>query len=98
MHRHPTAWQVSVRIQGRGGDGSMGEQVRLELTADEALVLFDFLSRFSDTDVLAVEDKAEQRALWNVCCLLEKQLVEPFLANYDQLLRQARDRLRDPVE
>jgi hypothetical protein len=70
----------------------MREPVRLELTADEALVLFDFLSRFSNTDGLAIEDPAEQRALWNVCCLLEKQLVEPFLADYD------RDRLRDPME
>jgi hypothetical protein len=40
---------------------------------DEALVLFEFLSRFSDTDELRVEDQAEQRALSNLCCLLEKQ-------------------------
>lgn len=75
----------------------MAESVRLELTADEALVLFDLLSRFSNTDVLAIEDQAEQRVLWNLCCLLEKHhLVESFSADYHRLIRQARDRLRDP--
>lgn len=76
----------------------MGDSVRLELTADEALVLFEFLSRYSDSNILAIEDQAEQRALWNLLCLLEKQLVEPFRPDYSQLLQQARDRLRDPVD
>jgi hypothetical protein len=76
----------------------MGEPVTIELTGDEALVLFEFLSRFSDTDTLSLEDQAEARALWNLLCLLQKQLVEPFRPNYQELLRQARDRLRDPAE
>jgi hypothetical protein len=76
----------------------MGETVRLELTADEALVLFEFLSSYCDSNVLSIEDQAEQRALWNLLCLLEKQLVEPFRPEYHQLVQQVRDRLRDPVE
>jgi hypothetical protein len=76
----------------------MGEPVTVELTGDEALILFEFLSRFSDTDTLSLEDQAEARALWNLLCLLQKQLVEPFRANYQELLRQARDRLRDTAE
>ena len=69
--------------------------VRIDLTSDEALVLFEFLQRFGDSDKLVLEDQAEERALWNLTCLLEKELAEPFAANYRQLLNQARDRLRD---
>lgn len=71
------------------------DHVEVRLTPDEALVLFEFLSRYSDTDELRVEDQAEQRALWNLCCLLEKTLVEPFNPDYAELLQSARNRLRD---
>ena len=76
----------------------MGEPVRIELTGDEALVLFEFLARFDDHEVLIVQDQAEERALWNLQCLLEKQLVEIFDPNYKALLEAVRGRLRDPVE
>lgn len=76
----------------------MGGPVRLELTGDEALVLFEFLARFDDDGTLAVQDQAEERALWNLHCLLQKQLVELFDPEYKALLAAARDRLRDPVE
>ena len=66
----------------------------LPLTSAEALVLFDFVSRFSDTGKLELQDRAEAQALWNVCCLLEKQLVEPFDPNFASLLQAARDELR----
>ena len=69
----------------------------IELSSDEALVLFEFLERFSDTDQLSIQDQAEQRALWNLCCLLEEKLVEPFRRDYDVLLAQARERLRDKM-
>jgi hypothetical protein len=74
------------------------DKVLIELTSDEALVLFDFLTRFCDTDVLTLEDQAESRALWDLLALLEKQLVEPFRSDYSELLHQARERLRDKVE
>ena len=57
-------------------------------------MLFELVSRFSTTDVLALEDRAEAQALWNVCCLLEKQLVEPFDPHFKTLLQAARDELR----
>jgi len=73
----------------------MNKNYSVELTADEALVLFEFLSRYSNTDKLTIEDQAEQRALWNLNCCLEKILIEPFDVAYKQLLQAARDRLRD---
>ena len=69
--------------------------VTLQLSADEALVLFEFLGRFSTQEVLRIEDQAEERALWNLECLLEEQLVEPFSADYATSLAAARERLRD---
>lgn len=74
------------------------ENVQIEITKDEALVLFEFLSRFSETDTLEIEDQAEERALWNLTCVLEKILVEPFLPDYLDIIKAARDRLRDEVE
>lgn len=71
--------------------------ITLQLSADEALVLFEFLGRFSTREVLCIEDQAEERALWNLECLLERQLVEPFTAGYAQSLAAARERLRDRV-
>jgi len=58
-------------------------------------VLFEFLSRYSDEDKLIVEDQAEQRVLWDVQCVLEKELVEPFMPNYSALLDSAREMVRD---
>ena len=70
-------------------------EVNITLTDDEALVLFEFLARFSDTDLLGTEDQAEQRALWNLHCLLERQIVASFAQNYRELLASARDNLRE---
>jgi hypothetical protein len=69
--------------------------VTITLTDDEALVLFDFLARFTDTDLLGTEDQAEQRAIWNLHCLIERQIVASFAPNYHELLVAARNRLRD---
>lgn len=75
-------------------EGRMDE-VTLKITKDEALVLFDFLSRFSNEDKLSIQDQAEERALWNLTCVFEKQLAEPFDENWLQIIEAARNRLRD---
>jgi len=69
--------------------------IQLTVTDDEAIVLFEFLQRFSETDKLVIEDQAEERALWNLCCGFEKVLAAPFSKDYPVLLREARNRLRD---
>jgi hypothetical protein len=73
-------------------------QDSVTLTADEALVLDAFLQRFEQEETLTISDQAEERALWNLSCLLERELVAPFRADYANLLAAARERLRDPVE
>jgi hypothetical protein len=83
------------------GDGRMTDRttgttsVTITLTADEAVVLFELLQRYSDTDKLTIEDQAEERALWNLCCVLENDLVVPFGVSYPEALQAARNRLRD---
>jgi len=70
------------------------EPIRLALSHDEALVLFELLSRFSDSDQLTVEGKAEALALLRLLAQLEKLLVTPFSPDYNEWLEQARERLR----
>ena len=71
------------------------EDVSIGLTKDEALVLFEFLSRFSSQDVLEIQDQAEERALWNLACSREKVLAEPFSGRWMEIISAARERLRD---
>ncbi|WP_127559257.1 hypothetical protein [Saccharospirillum alexandrii] len=71
------------------------DEVEIRLTKDEALVLFEFLSRFSNEDKLSIQDQAEARALWNLTCVFEKTLAEPFSVDWNEIVERARDRLRD---
>jgi hypothetical protein len=63
---------------------------QITLTDAEALVLLDFLSRFSNDDVLAIQHPAESRVLWDLCCSLEKQVAELFDSRYQEALNKAR--------
>lgn len=73
----------------------MSNDITITLTNDEAVVLFEFLSRFSETDKLTIADASEKQALWNLCCVFEKKLPEPLCANYDEILERCRSKLRD---
>ena len=73
---------------------STDSPVKIELTLDEALVLFDMLHRFEKTERLEIQHPAEEQALWGLSNLLERELVEPFMEDYDKILDQARARLR----
>ena len=65
------------------------------LSRDEALVLDDLLSSLADQPAVQIVDLAQRRALQNLACLLEKELVETFGADYKQRLETARKNLRD---
>jgi hypothetical protein len=70
------------------------QPICLELSADEALVFFEFLSRFSESDQLTIEDQSEEQILWKLCGGLEKRLSEPLTPQYSELLAKARRRIR----
>ena len=70
--------------------------LNLEITKDESLVLFEFLSRFNQTEHKEIfEDQAEQKTLWILEGQLEKQLVEPFKPDYKDIISEARKQIRD---
>ena len=71
------------------------QPVQLSLSRDEAVVLFEFLSRYSDDGQLHIVDQAEQRVLWDMCASLDSQLHEPISPDYEDVLRKARDSVRD---
>jgi hypothetical protein len=75
------------------------DKINIELTKEEAIVLFEFLGRFNENDALdKFEDQAEQRVLWDIECILEKELSEPFHADYSEIVKKARERVRDEKE
>jgi hypothetical protein len=87
---------------------AMPDTITLELSKDEALVLFEWLYRREDArraDKNARKDDpdkapldAEEIVLSGVLCLLEKELVEPFNPNYDDLVAAARLRILGDTE
>jgi hypothetical protein len=79
--------------------GHAAREVVLRLTRDEALVLFELLHHWEDQDrVTQPEHHADQMALWNLSCLLERELIEPFDPAYDRLVNEARTRLAGESE
>ena len=68
---------------------------KIEVSRDEALVLFALLKRVVDGEELSYVDQAEQRVIWDLESSLESLLLEPLDGNYEELLRDARDRIRD---
>jgi hypothetical protein len=71
------------------------KRVKLELTNDEALVLYDWLARFNQRDSADFADQAEERVLFDLEAMLEKILVAPLQSNYAELLARARANVRD---
>jgi hypothetical protein len=72
------------------------EKVSIELTKEEAIVFYEFLCKFNENEDLSrFEDQAEQRVLWDIECKLEKELSEPLRADYKEIVKKARDKVRD---
>jgi len=67
--------------------------VTLSLTHDQALVLFEWLSREDGKGGLPTEHQAEQNVLWEIEAQLERVLVEPLQPDYSALVSAARERL-----
>ncbi|WP_197429140.1 hypothetical protein [Microbacterium sp. CCH5-D1] len=75
-----------MRMAGNGES----ESVEVQLTAGEALVLFEWLAAANESDALVV-DEAQRRVLWDLESQLETKLVEPFLPGYRALVDEARN-------
>ena len=71
------------------------KSVKIELTSDAALVLYDWLTRFNQREEIDVADQAEERVLFDLEAMLEKVLATPLQSDYAELLAQARSHVRD---
>jgi len=72
------------------------ETINIELSKNEAIVFFEFLGRFNNIENNpAFEDQSEQRILWDIECILEKKLSEPFRKDYLEIVKLARKNVRD---
>jgi len=69
--------------------------VQLELSTDEALVLFEFIARFEEHDIKPWSEIGEQQVVWRIEAQLEKALVEPFKPSYKESVQQARRRISE---
>jgi hypothetical protein len=65
-------------------------KVAVNLSRGEAIVLVDFLMRFRDKERLAVEHKAEEQLLYDLCAVVENQLPELFDPQWRSLVERAR--------
>ena len=71
------------------------ETTTIVLSRDEALVLDDLLSTLFDQPAVQIAHPAQRRALWNLACLIEKELVETFQPDYKERLEIAKKNLTD---
>ena len=70
----------------------------ISLSEDDAVVLFEYFSRFDDTDDLSFRHPAEYLALQRLAGQIDKTTSAMFKSNYDELLKAARARIADGFE
>lgn len=68
--------------------------MQIELTQQEALVLFEWLHQNSEKEELFAHP-AEQKVLWRMEAQLEKTLLEPCMPDYWQLVDVARAQVEE---
>jgi hypothetical protein len=69
--------------------------VAIELKYHEALVLFEWLSNFIDDTELEGLLPSERRVLWDMQCVLEKNIDEVFSSSYGELVEEARKKVEE---
>ena len=71
----------------------------ITVTWEEIIILSELISRINESNILKnfFEDQSEQRVLWNLECLLEKNTSNIFSKDYKIKLQEARDNIRDEI-
>lgn len=68
--------------------------ISINLSNEEALVLLDWVTRFNE-DENTFQDQAEERVLFDLESVLEKEVSETFNDDYRTVLEKAREKVRD---
>jgi hypothetical protein len=76
----------------------MDNSVHVQLSQDQALVLFELFARFQESNRLGLTNNAEFIALSEVAAQIESALVQPFSPHYGELLAEAQARLGEGYE
>ena len=76
----------------------MSDQLTIVLSADEALVLFEFFARFSDSNEFSLRHNAEFIAFSRIAAQLERSVSGMFDADYGENVDAARDRIAEGYE
>ena len=74
------------------------EAITLKLSKAHALVLYSYLGRSSEKGGASFEDPAEQRALWDLECILESKLEDVLASDYQARLANALKEIRGAPE
>jgi len=74
----------------------MEDQIQVNVTKDEAIVLFEFLARFNERKEVTIQHESERIVLWNLLAQLEQKLNEPLDPHYQRILDSSRKRLSPP--
>ena len=70
------------------------KKYNLSFSADELIILSDFLNRFNKRNNFAFKDQAEQIVLWDIEAQIEKMQENIFSENYAEDLKAAYKRAR----
>jgi hypothetical protein len=72
------------------------DAVQITLTKFEAIALMSFLMRFRDDDVLAIEHRADEQILYDLCALVQNHLASEMTSeNWHELLRESQAAVLD---
>ncbi len=69
------------------------ENISIQLTKSQAVVLFEFLARSQEEGPLQIQHPAEKQVFENLCTELEAVILAPSASDYDELLREAREQV-----
>ncbi len=70
----------------------------ISLSEDDAVVLFEYFSRFDETDDLSFHHAAEYLALQRLAGQIDQTTSAMFKPNYGDILQAARSRIADGFE
>lgn len=75
----------------------MNNEIIIKLSQEQSIVLWDLLFRVNSKKILddSFEDQSEQRILWDLESIIEKETSDIFSGDYLENLAKARESIRD---
>jgi hypothetical protein len=73
-------------------------KINIEISADDAIVLFEFFERFEEKEELYFVDPAEYISLMKISAQIDQSTSAMFDHNYGEILKKSRIRIADGFE